>query len=180
MKNLSICSFLLVVLAFGCKKEPTEEPAEPPYYVGTAKWEMNAENWNGVASAIMKNNNEDSTYDLHIFRNSASLNLKFKKIKLQTDKQVITPCTPSNPHNCPYADLYYGVGDVFYDAYRDIASNSIENYIEITALDLKKKTAKGKFQVVMGLEFPNVADDPNPSPDTLVLLNGSFETLIKN
>lgn len=176
MKYLSLCSLLFVVLAFGCKKEPAEKPTdEAPYYVGTAKWEMDGKIWNGVTSAILKVHRDDSVYSLKIYRNSASLNLVFHDFKLKTGNQLFTNCDFSIPDNCMYPDLTFSNGDVIYDYYEMWDLDNVATYFEITDFDLEKETAKGKFQVVL----QHLSPEHYPGPDTLVLLNGKFDTLIK-
>ena len=168
---------LLLLLVFGCYKEPEEEPAETPYYVGTAKWELANDINNGLASVMYKRNATDDISNVSFYRNFTGQNFHFTGFRMDFGKQLLD-INASHMDNIPTADFFHANGDAIYDTYRLIELDSVENYFEITSIDPVAKTVEGKFQVAFGLVGNNPAHNPAGDPDTVVFRNGTFKTLI--
>jgi hypothetical protein len=168
-----------MMLAFGCCKAPIEEPlAETPFYVGTAKWELDNDISDGLASAINERFANAGDYSVHFYRNFTAQNFHFTGVKLELGTQQLVTGVVQPAANIPTADFYHAHGDAIYDTYHLIELDSVENYFEITSIDPKTNAVEGKFQAAFAIDSPDFTPNPAGDPDTVVFRNGSFKTLI--
>ena len=164
---------------FGCCKETTEEPApETPFYVGNAKWQLENDINNGLASAVNERFANSGDYSVNFYRNFTGQNFYFKGFKLGLGKQPLVAGVEQPAANFPTADFYHANGDAIYDVYQLIELDSVENYFEITAFDAQTKEVQGKFQAAFAVEGDFPAPNPAGDPDTVVFRNGTFKTLM--
>ncbi len=166
------------MLAFGCCRDKAEAPIiEDPLYVGTAKWELDNDISNGLATAVDSWNVPADYYNVSFYRNFTGQNFYFRGFKLELGKQSLVINTPT-ADNVPSADFYHANGDVIYDIYHLIEMDSVENFFEITSFDTQRREIEGRFQAAFALNAGFPTPNPAGDPDTVVFRNGTFKTLI--
>ena len=167
---LTCLAFILVILS-ACSRDG-QGVAPRSYFCA----ELNGQAWEGVVSASINSMNElnigVNTYadrKKRIARGS----LTVEKIPIQALKQSLKPLKKDsvtlNILGTGYSTLKED-GDVLDGRYALVLSDSANNYIELTEVDLKRKRFKGEFSGT----YVKTNNPTGLASDTMRFRNGKF------
>ncbi len=176
MRNFLIV--IILVILTSCHKD---EPVPVDYGYGTM--DLNGESYSLVPYLSKpKRPSDDSLYFLYlkyVLQNGyLRKQIDFSGFKLKLDTQFFKKWNPGETTDMTSVySTSLSDGDVFGNIYFLNENDTIPDYLKLTEINSKTGEVKGIFQCSYYVDT-SLIFDPD-SPDTIIITNGYFETIIR-
>ncbi|HHH50457.1 MAG TPA: hypothetical protein ENK52_05725 [Saprospiraceae bacterium] len=167
---------LTLAMVFSCKDD---ENPEPEIYNGFATAKINSEEYNfkphmAFFSSV---NSYGLSLQYHINENILRKAITFSFINGEIGKKIAYPLRFNNQDTlqCSYGTSIVD-GDVFGNYYWLNENDEIEDYLELLEFNESTGEVIGKFQASFYIDTFAIFDQN--SPDTIIITDGYFETII--
>ncbi len=169
---------MLIFLATACKKDNNVEPIVFDHFPGKVTGFKNGVAWEGDMRHFRSNADAGISWFMGI-QDTASVQLNIRNLLLEKRNFPLVDSRSLTNFSLPSIDLYFGSSDAIIGTYYLLEKDSVEDYIELTNVDINARLVSGHFQASFAKDT-FLSDSPffDVYPDTLVFEDCQFQTKI--